>query len=50
MGGGNGVNLKTDKKKAGTNKIKRLTKAGICTIIAQTVLRCTGIYPIILDF
>ena len=37
-------------QKAGTNEIKRLTKAGTCTIIAQTVLRCTGIYPIILDF
>ena len=36
-------------QKAGTNEIKRLTKAGICTIIAQSVLRCTGIYPIILD-
>ena len=37
-------------QRAGTNEIKRLTKTGICTIIAQTVLRCTGIYPIILDF
>ena len=37
-------------QKAGTNEIKRLTKAGTCTIIAQTVLCCTGIYPIILDF
>lgn len=54
MGGENGVNLKTDKKncaqEAGTNEIKRLTNAGTCTIIAQTVLRCTGIYPIILNF
>ena len=54
MGGENGVNLKTGKRncaqKAGKNEIKRLTKAGTCTIIAQTVIRGTGIYPIILDF
>ena len=37
-------------QKAGTHEIKGLTKAGICTIIAQSVLGCTGIYPIILDF
>ena len=37
-------------QKAGTHEIKGLTKAGICTIIAQSVLRCTGIYRIILDF
>ena len=37
-------------QKSDTNEIKRLTKAGICTIIAQTVLRCTSEYPILLDF
>ena len=31
-------------------KKKRLTNAGICTIISQTVPRCTGIYPIIFYF
>lgn len=50
------VNLKKNKKqktncaqKAGTDEIKGLTKAGICSIIAQTVLCCTDIYLIILD-
>ena len=37
-------------QKSDTNEIKRLTKAGICTIIAQTVLCCTCEYPILLDF
>ena len=37
-------------QKAGTHEIKGLTKAGLCTIIAQSVIHCTGIYPIILDF
>ena len=54
MGGENSVNLKLAKtfcaQKAGTHEIKGLTKAGICTIFAQSVIRCTGIYPIILDF
>ena len=37
-------------QKSDTHEIKRLTKASICTIIAQTVLCCTCVYPIILDF
>ena len=37
-------------QKAGTHEIKRLTNAGACFIIAHPVLRCTGIYPIILNF
>ena len=37
-------------QKSDINEIKRLTKAGICTIIAQTVLRCTCEDPILLDF
>ena len=37
-------------QKSDTYEIKRLTKAGICTIIAQTVLCCTCVYRIILDF
>ena len=37
-------------QKSGTHEIKRLTKAGNCTIIAQTVLCCTDIHRIILDF
>lgn len=48
------VNLKTKTKtncaqKAGTHEIKGLTKAGICSVIAQTVFSCTDIYLIILD-
>ena len=37
-------------QKSDTHEIKRLTKASICSIIAQTVLCCTCVYPIILDF
>ena len=37
-------------QKSDTHEIKRLTKASICTITAQTVLCCTRVYPIILDF
>ena len=37
-------------QKAGTHEIKSFTKAGVCTIIAHTVLCCTVIYPIILNF
>ena len=37
-------------QKSDTHEIKRLTKASICTITAQTVLCCTCVYPIILDF
>ena len=36
-------------QKAGTHEIKGLTKASICSIIAQTVLCSTDIYLIILD-
>ena len=37
-------------QKSDTHAIKRLTKASTCTIIAQTVLCCTRVYPINLDF
>ena len=30
-------------QKSDTHEIKRLTKASICSIIAQTVLCCTGV-------